>query len=52
MLSIITLPTDFVSTTTSNASTMLTDLSPIVTLILGILLAVTVIGVILGFFHK
>jgi hypothetical protein len=31
---------------------MLTDLSPVVTLILGILLAVTVIGVILNFFHK
>jgi hypothetical protein len=52
MLSIITLPTDFVTQTTANATSMLSDLSPVTTLILGVLLAVTVIGIILGFFHK
>ena len=52
MLSIITLPTDFVSNISTNATTMLADLSPVTVLILGILLAVTVIGVLLSFFHK
>lgn len=47
LFSIITLPTGFVGDITANASTLLDDLSPIITLIIGILLAVVVISVII-----
>jgi len=46
VLTIITLPVDFVTDITGNASDLLTDLSPVVTLIVGVLLATIVITII------
>ena len=48
MLTIITLPSGFVGDITGNASTILSDLSPVITLICGVLLGVVVISVIIG----
>lgn len=47
MLSIITLPAGFIDDITTNASDLVTDLSPIVTLIVGVLLATIVITLII-----
>lgn len=47
MLSIITLPTDFITSITANAGTIFTDLAPYVTLIVGVLLGVLVISFII-----
>jgi len=47
-LSIISLPANFVASTTESMSTFFTDLAPITMLILGIILAVTVIEIIIG----
>jgi len=44
MLAIITLPTNFVTDIVANASTIVTDLSPYTTLIIGVLLGVVVIS--------
>lgn len=44
----INLPASFVTDITANASQLVTDLSPYVTLIIGVLLAVVVIKVIIG----
>jgi len=44
----IDLPVDFVSSITANASTLVNDLSPYITLVIGVLLAVVVIRVIIG----
>lgn len=52
MLSIITLPTDFITDTTANASTIFTDLSPVITLIVGVLLAIVAISFIISAFHR
>lgn len=46
--SIITLPANFVSDIGTNASDLLTDLSPITTLIIGVLLGVIVLQIIIG----
>lgn len=48
MLNLISLPTDFVSTITANSTSIISDLSPFVTLILGVLLGVLVISVLIG----
>lgn len=48
MLSIITLPVDFISDISSNASTLITDLSDVITLIIGILLATIVLSLIVS----
>jgi len=48
MFSIITLPANFVSDITANASDLITDLSPFITLVIGVLLAVVVISLIVG----
>jgi hypothetical protein len=47
MISIITLPTDFISGITANAGTLFTDLAPVTTLIVGVLLGVLVISFII-----
>lgn len=52
MLSIITLPTDFAGDISANASTIITDLSPFITLIVGVLLGILVIGVLIHFIKK
>lgn len=44
----IDLPNTFVADITANASTLVSDLSPYVTLVVGVLLAVVVIKVIIG----
>lgn len=47
-LSIIALPNNFVSDIGTNAGDFLADLSPYITLIVGILLAVIVLQIIIG----
>jgi hypothetical protein len=47
MISIISLPTDFVTGITANAGTIFTDLSPVTMLIVGVLLGVLVISFII-----
>ncbi|KKM77503.1 hypothetical protein LCGC14_1369330 [marine sediment metagenome] len=47
MFSIITLPSGFVDDISTNASDLVTDLSPYITLIIGVLLAVLVISFII-----
>lgn len=44
----INLPANFVTDITANASALITDLSPYITLVVGVLLAVVVITVIIG----
>jgi len=46
--SLIPLPTNFVASTTQTAATVLSDLSPYITLILGALLTVVIIEVLIG----
>jgi hypothetical protein len=48
MISIISLPTDFVSNITANAGTLFTDLAPVTTLIVGVLLGTLVIAFIVN----
>jgi len=52
LTTIITLPTDFVSSITGYIGILITDLSPYLTLILGILLAVLVIDILIGAIKK
>jgi hypothetical protein len=47
MFSIIPLPTDFITGITANAGTIFTDLAPVTTLIVGVLLGVLVISFII-----
>lgn len=44
----IDLPVTFVDDITSNASTLVSDLSPYITLVIGVLLAVVVVRVIIS----
>jgi hypothetical protein len=48
MFSIIPLPGNFVSSTTGVMAGMLTDLSPYITLVLGVILVVVIIEMIVG----
>lgn len=50
MLTVITLPTDLVSGISTTASGFVSDLNPVVTLILGILLATAVVGWLISHF--
>ena len=52
MLTIISLPENFVSSITTNASGLVGDLSPFITLVVGVLLAVVVISVIINTLKK
>lgn len=52
MLSIITLPGDFASTTIGYVGTLFSDLSTILTLIIGVLLGVLVIEILIGAIRK
>jgi hypothetical protein len=52
MYSIISLPTGFVSDITANASTMVTDLSPYATLIIGVFLGVMVLSILINAIKK
>lgn len=52
MLSIITIPSNFTDSTTANASAFFSDLAPITTLVVGVMLAATAIYLILGFFRR
>ncbi len=48
MLSIITLPANFTTDISANASDLITDLSPYITLVIGVLLSVVVISLIIN----
>ena len=52
MLSIIELPTNFNSQISANASTIVSDLAPFTTLVIGVLLGVLVIGILIHFIKK
>lgn len=43
----INLPSDFISSTTANMSLLISNLSPYITLVLGVILAVLVIEIII-----
>lgn len=47
MIAIFTIPNNFVASTTAIMSDVFTDLSPIIVLIVGVLLAVVVIEIII-----
>jgi hypothetical protein len=47
MLTFITLPNDFASSTLGVAGGLISDLSPYLTLILGVLLTVTIVAVLI-----
>lgn len=49
MLSIMPLPTGFMTEVTSNMATIFSDLSSYVGLIVGVLLGVVILGAIIGF---
>lgn len=49
---IITLPANFMGSTTASMAALITDLSPYITLVIGILLAVVVIEIIIGAIRK
>lgn len=48
MLSIITLPDNLMSDVASTTSVLISDLSPVITLVLGVLLTVIVLSIIIG----
>ena len=48
MLSLISLPNNFVASTTGVASELISDLSPYITLIVGILLGILILEVVIG----
>jgi hypothetical protein len=52
MLSIINLPSNFATTTISYVGEIFNDLSPLLTLIIGVLLGMVVVEIILGIFRK
>lgn len=49
---LITLPNDLVSDVASSTTAMLNELSPFITLIVGTLLALTVLVILINAFHK
>jgi type II secretory pathway component PulF len=52
LTAIITLPENFVSTITATVGQLFTDLSPYITLILGVLLGTLVISIVINTLHK
>lgn len=52
MFSIITLPSNFVASTTATMGDLFTDLGSYITLIIGVVLAVLVIEIIIGVLRK
>ena len=53
MLSIIPLPEGFVEDITANLGTIIADLAPYITLIIGVLLGCAVISILVGiFWHR
>jgi NADH:ubiquinone oxidoreductase subunit 6 (subunit J) len=52
MLTLITLPENFVSGITANTSSLFTDFAPLLQLILGVLLTGTLIAIIIGAIKK
>lgn len=52
IFSIITLPDNFVASSTQTASTLFTDLSPVLVIIFGLLIGAAVIGILLSFFTR
>lgn len=52
MLTLFTLPTDFVTNSTAYIGQVMTDASPVLTLIVGISLAIYVINWLVGLFTR
>lgn len=52
MFTLIALPEGFVADITANASDLVSDLSPYITLVIGVLLAVVVISVLISTLTK
>jgi hypothetical protein len=52
MLTIITLPEGFATDITGYMSDLVTDLSPYITLVLGVILTAIVIKIIIGSLHR
>lgn len=52
MITIIALPTDFVANITTTASDLFGDLSPYISLIIGVMLAIVVVGYLINSFTK
>jgi hypothetical protein len=52
MLTIIPLPEGFVDDITGHMGDIITDLSPYITLVLGVVLGLTAVGIILSFLRK
>lgn len=51
-MNLITLPSDFASNIGGTASTLISDFSPYITLVVGVLLAMVAIAFIINAFHK
>lgn len=52
MLSILTLPANFTASTTEIMGGLISDLSPYLALVIGVLLGVVVLEIIIGIFRK
>lgn len=52
LLTVLTLPNNFVASTTEIMASLITDLSPYLTLVIGVLLGVVVLEIIIGIFRK
>lgn len=48
----IELPTDFITNLTASANEQIANFSPLLILVLGLLLAVAVLGALIGFIRK
>lgn len=48
----ITLDNGFATTTLTTGGTIVSDLSPILTVVIGVLLGVTIVALLIGAFHK
>jgi hypothetical protein len=52
MLTVITLPASFAASTTQVMSDMISDLSPFIYLVLGVILAAVVLEIVIGVLRK
>jgi hypothetical protein len=48
----ITLDSGFATTTLTTGGSIVSDLSPILTVVIGVLLGVTIVALLIGSFHK
>jgi hypothetical protein len=52
MLTLITLPNNFVASTTGVMSDLFSDLSPVIYLLIGVLLGALVLDIVIGALHR